>query len=457
MSQFFVKDKDFYRQVIKLTLPIAMQQIINLGVNLADQVMIGSFGEHMLSAVSLANNFYFLYHVLCLGIGGGACVLAAQYWGAQKKDLVNEVFTLSIRLTAILGLCFGIFTFIFPNFIMSLYTNDPLIIAFGIKYLEITAFIYIIHGTAFTTVQLLRTTGVVRLGLVISIISLFVNICANYVLIFGHFGAPRLEIAGAAYGTLIARAVEFLITFAYLFFFEKELGYRIKTLLVDKIDPAMIKDYIKIGLPVIISDALLTIGSNVLAAIMGRMGPSMVSAYSITNISVQISTVFIQGISASSSVITGINVGKKETEKALREGYTFFSLSIVIGIVGAIIIYFIQPFITSFYNINAETLRITKELAQAVTVITIFQCVQSVMTKGVLRGGGDTKFLMIADILFLWLASIPLGFLAGLVLNLDPGIVYICLRIDFIIKSIWCFFRLRSGKWIHTAKLVEEN
>jgi len=457
MNTLFVKDKAFYRQVIKLSLPIAFQQIINLGVNLADQIMIGSFGEHMLSAVSLANNFYFLYHVLCLGIGGGACVLSAQYWGAEKKDLVNEVFTLSIRLTAILGLCFGIFTYIFPGFIMSLYTNDPLIIAQGIKYLEITSFIFIIHGTAFTTVQLLRTTGVVRLGLVISIISLFVNIGANYVLIFGHFGAPRLEVAGAAYGTLIARAVEFAITFAFLFIFEKELAYKVRFLFFSKIDKAMLNDYFLIGLPVIISDALLTLGSNVLAAIMGRMGPSMVSAYSITNISVQISTVFIQGISAASSIITGINVGKGESDKALREGYTFFSLSVLVGIIGAFIIFFIQPFITSFYNINEETLRLTKELGQAVSLVVVFQCVQSVMTKGVLRGGGDTKFLMVADILFLWLASIPLGFLAGLVFKLDPSIVYVCLRIDFIIKSIWCFFRLRSKKWIHTAELIEQK
>lgn len=455
MKKFFVRDPRFYHQVARLALPIALQQVINLSVNLADQVMIGSFGETHLSAVSLANNFYFIYNILCLGIGGGACVLSAQYWGAGKKELVKEVFTLSIRLTALLGLIFGIVTFACSELIMSLYTNDLQVIAEGSKYLQVTAFIFILHGTAFTTVQLLRTTGIVRLGLFISFISLFTNIGANYAFIFGNFGMPRLEVAGAAYGTLIARLVEFLITFIFLFVIEKDLAYKLKNLFFSKIDKAMLKDYFSIGIPVIVSDALLTLGSNVLAAIMGRMGPSMVSAYSITNISVQISTVFIQGIAASSSVITGNNVGKGETEKALQEGYTFFSLSIIIGIIGAALITFIQPLITSFYNITPQTQQVVNDLARGVGIIAIFQCIQSVMTKGVLRGGGDTKFLMIADILFLWLASVPLGFMAGLVWNLNPGTVYICLKIDYIIKSVWCFFRLKSRKWIHTAELVK--
>ena len=456
MKRFFVKDKQFYLLVLSFALPVAMQQMINLGVNLADQIMIGSFGETQISACSLANQFYFIYNILCLGISGGACVLTAQYWGAGNAKRVKQTTTLALWLAIGLSVLFSVLSLVCPETIMSFYTTDTAVMACGAQYLKIMAFVYLIHGTAIIAVSVLRTVGVIKLGLFISIISFFVNIFFNYVFIFGEFGFPRLEIAGAAVGTLIARAVEFMITFGYLMVIEKNLKYRLKDLFV-KIDQALMKEYITIGSPVIVSDGLLTFGNNALAMIMGHMGPSMVSAYAICNVTVQISTVFINGISASSSVITGNTIGKDETEKALNQGYTFFALSVIVGVLGAGIIWLINPLIISFYNITPETVEVTNQLMSAVELIVIFQCIQGVMTKGVLRGGGDTKFLMMADILFLWVASIPLGFLTGLVWEMSPFIVYICLRIDFVIKSIWCVHRLQSGKWIRKAKLIEET
>lgn len=456
MKKFFVKDKNFYLLVLSIALPVALQQVINLGVNLADQIMIGSFGETQISACSLANQFYFIYNVLCLGISGGACVLTAQYWGAGNTRRVKETTTLALWLAVGLSIVFSVFSLLWPKTIMSFYTKEMAVMIEGAKYLRIMAFVYLIHGTALITVAILRTVGVIKLGLLISCVSFFVNLFFNYVFIFGEFGFPRLEIAGAAVGTLIARAVEFLITFGYLLIVEKDLRYRFKDLFI-RIDGVLFKEYLKIGSPVIVSDGLLTFGNNALAMIMGHMGPSMVSAYAICNVTVQISTVFINGISSASSVITGNTIGKGETQKALDQGYTFFALSVLVGILGAVIIWLINPIIISFYNITPETVDTTNQLMAAVELIVIFQCIQGVMTKGVLRGGGDTKFLMMADILFLWVASIPLGFLTGLVWKMSPFIVYICLRIDFVIKSLWCIHRLSSGKWIKTASLIKET
>lgn len=456
MGKFFVKDKQFYKTVLMIALPVALQQVINLGVNLADQIMIGSFGETQISACSLANQFYFLYNVLCLGISGGACVLTAQYWGAKNQRRVKETTALALRITLFLAVIFCIISLFFPSEIMRLYTQDAAIIEAGDRYLRIMALVYLIHGTAILSVAILRTVGVIKLGLFISCVSFFVNIFFNYVFIFGEFGFPRMEIAGAALGTLIARSVEFIITFGYMMKLDKRLAFKARDLLM-KVDKALIKEYVLIGSPVIVSDGLLTFGNNALAMIMGRMGASMVSAYAICNVTVQISTVFINGISSSSSVITGNTIGRGEKEKALSQGYTFFSLSVLTGIVGALIIALINPWIIRLYKITPETVEVTNQLMSAVELIVIFQCIQGVMTKGVLRGGGDTRFLMMADILFLWIASIPLGYLTGLVWKLSPFIVYICLRIDFVLKSLWCLHRLHSGKWIRVASLAQEN
>lgn len=445
--QLFVRDKYFYKTAFLIALPIAAQQIINIGVNLMDTIMLGSFGEIQISASSLANQFYFIFHILCLGIGGGAAVMTAQYWGAQDKEAISRTMSIMHRICASIAIVLLVLTLMFPSQIMALYTEDAAVIENGARYLKILAFAYLIHGLSITTTIVLRTVRVVRLAFYATCCSFMVNVFFNWVFIFGKLGAPRLEIAGAAIGTLLARLVEFAIIFGYLLFVDRKIQYKLRYL-IQKIDISILKEYMQLGVPVIISDAFLTFGNSALAMIMGRMGAQMVAANAITTVTVQISTVFIMGISNASGVITGNTIGKGEYEKAHAQGVTFLALSALIGALAGLLISLISPYIISFYNITAETREIARQLMNAVAFIVVFQSIQSVMTKGVLRGGGDTRFLMLADVLFLWIASIPLGYFAGLVWNWPPYAVYLCLRIDFIIKSFWCIHRLNSQRWI---------
>lgn len=452
--QLFVRDKNFYKTALFIALPIAAQQIINIGVNLMDTIMLGSFGEVQLSASSLANQFYFIFHILCLGIGGGAAVMTAQYWGAKDRDSISRTLALMHRICAGIAIVFSILTLLFPGQIMALYTKDTAVIENGARYLQILAFAYLFHGLSITTTIVLRTVRVVRLAFYASCCAFFINVFFNWVFIFGKLGAPRLEIAGAAIGTLLARLLEFGITFGYLLFFDQKIQYKLGYF-IRKIDVSIIKEYLHIGVPVIISDAFLTFGNSALAMIMGRMGAQMVAANAITTVTVQISTVFIMGIANASGVITGNTIGRGEYEKAHAQGVTFLVLSAAVGVLAGLIITLISPFIIGFYNITQETKEIAEQLMLAVAFIVVFQSIQSVMTKGVLRGGGDTKFLMIADVLFLWIASIPLGYFAGLVWNWPPYAVYFCLRIDFVIKSFWCIHRLNGQRWVKNVYTLD--
>ncbi len=185
--------------------------------------------------------------------------------------------------------------------------------------------------------------------------------------------------------------------------------------------------------------------------LLERKNTYLIDSYgrcAITAVTVQISTVFIQGISNASSVMTGNTLGEGDKERAYHEGITFFSMSALVGLMAGGFIILLSPYIINFYNITSETKGIAGQLMKAVGVIVVFQSVGSVMTKGVLRGGGDTKFLMVADILFLWVASIPLGYFAGLVLHLPVFWVYFFLKIDHVLKSVWCIKRLISKKWL---------
>ena len=274
-------------------IPVALQQAINMGVNMLDTMMLGSFGEVQLSASSLANQYYSFYQILCNGIIGGASVLAAQYWGARDKGRVRETFSMALRLTVLVALFFSVLTWLFPAQIMSIYTTEADVIGQGVRYLRITAFIFVIHGTGFVAAQLMRSVGQARLGLVVSCISFVVNIGANYAFIFGKFGAPRMEIAGAALGSLIARLAEFVTTFVYILVIDKRLGLRVRDLMRSA-SRTLQKSYLRLGSPVLVSDALLGLGMNMIPMVLGRMGAAVVAANAVCQVIDRLCTVVHQ-------------------------------------------------------------------------------------------------------------------------------------------------------------------
>lgn len=442
----YLGDREFYKTVAVIAIPISLQSLITIGVNMMDTIMLGSMGEVALSASCLANQFINIFHICCMGIGMGASVLTSRFWGMQDKDSLRKTITIMYRLCFVFGLLFTAATIIAPDALMRIYTSDEEVIRAGVSYFRWSVPCYWLLGFSLTTTIVLRSVGQVKLPLLCSVIAFFINIFFNWVFIFGKLGAPRMEVAGAAVGTLISRTFEFLFICGYFLFFDKKVSYRVKMILMKCGD--LLKDYLRISIPVLVSDGLLAFGNSAVAMVMGRIGKEFVSANAITMVVQQLSTVFIQGISNASSIITGHTLGAGDTERAQRQGVTFLGLGTVIGVLAGGLIMILSWPVINCYNVTGETKAIAEQLMLAVGVIVIFQSMNSILTKGVLRGGGDTKFLMLADILFLWIASIPLGYLAGLVWHLPAFWIYTFLKIDQFIKAVWCVFRLGSKKWI---------
>ncbi len=438
--------KELYLNMLKIALPIAAQSLITVGINLADTVMLSSMGDAQLSASSLAGQFINLFMIFCMGIGMGASVLTSRFWGMRDISALKKSITVMLRICFVFSAVFTLATLISPTLIMRIYTSDKEITAYGVSYLRFLIPTYIFTGFSLTCTIVLRSVGQVRIPLISSITAFFVNIFFNWVFIFGKLGAPRMEIAGAALGTLIARGYEFIFICSYFFFFDKRIRYRIRDIFSKCSD--ILKEYIRVSLPVLISDGLLAFGNNAVAMVMGRIGKAFVAANSVTVVVQQLSSVLTQGTSNASGIITGHTMGEGDYEKAEKQGYAFMLMGFFIGIIASLIILVIKNPIIRFYDVSPEAKEIANKLMYAIMTIMIFQSVNSILTKGVLRAGGDTKFLMIGDVLFLWLASVPLGAIAGLVLELDPFWIYFFLKIDQIIKCVWCYFRLKSGKWL---------
>ena len=207
----------------------------------------------------------------------------------------------------------------------------------------------------------------------------------------------------------------------------------------------------------LISDALLALGNSAVAMVMGRIGAAFVAANSVTTVVQQLSSVLTQGISNASGIITGHTMGQGDYKKAQRQGYTFLGMGFLIGCFAAVVIQILRGPIINYYQVTPEAKAIAKELMDAISINVVFLAMNSILTKGVLRAGGDTKFLMAGDILFLWVASIPLGALAGLVLHWPAFWIYTMLKIDQIIKCVWCVFRLKSGKWLKKINRAGEG
>ena len=446
----YLGTKELYSKMFAIAIPIMLQSLITVGINLMDTIMLSSMGDAQLSASSLAGQFINLFQICCMGIGMGASVLTSRYWGMKDIASLRKAVTIMLRVCFVFATAFTLATVLFPEAIMRIYTNDPEIITYGISYLRYILPTYYCMGFALTCTIVLRTVGQVRIPLMCSIIAFFVNIFFNWVFIFGKLGAPRMEIAGAALGTLIARIFELCFICGHFFFKDRRIGYRLRHITTNCRN--MVSEYLRVSIPVLISDSLLALGNNAVAMIMGRIGTAFVAANSVTVVVQQLSSVMTQGISNASGIITGHTMGEGDYDKAQRQGYTFLFIGIVLGCVAALIITVLRGPIINYYKVTDEAKLIAWELMNAISLIMIFQSANSILTKGVLRAGGDTKFLMAGDILFLWIASIPLGILAGLVFHWSSFWIYMMLKIDQIIKCVWCVFRLRSRKWMKKIK-----
>lgn len=442
----YLGTKDLYLRMARIALPISMQSLITVGINLMDTIMLSSMGDAQLSASSQAGQFINLFMICCMGIGMGASVLTSRFWGMRDGTSLKKSVTIMLRVCFLFSSVFTAATLLFPAGIMRIYSPDPDIVHYGVIYLRWLLPTYFCMGFSLTCTIVLRSIGQVRVPLLTSVAAFFINVFFNWVFIFGNLGAPRMEIAGAALGTLIARIFELISICGYFLLADQRLHYRFRDLGTHCRD--LLQEYIRISIPVLISDSLLALGNNTVAIVMGYIGTTFVAANSVTMVVQQLSSVLTQGISNASGIITGHTMGEGDYEKAQKQGYAFLWMGFLIGCLAAVVILLVSGPIIAYYQVSPEAKVLARELMNATTIIVIFQSMNSILTKGVLRAGGDTKFLMAGDILFLWIASIPLGALAGLVLHLPAFWIYTFLKIDQIIKCIWCYFRLKSGKWL---------
>lgn len=449
------KDKYFYKTFFSLASVIILQNLLTHSVNLADNIMIGKYSEVAMSGVSLANQVQFLLTMFAMGASNGVGVLASQYWGKGDTKPIKKIFTSAAIIGTVISALMGLAVIFFPETVLGLFTDKTSEIAEGSKYIVIMGFSYCIFTMTQLFLSMLRSVETVKIGFVINAVSLVVNISLNYALIFGNFGFPELGVRGAAIATLVARYVEFIIIVVYVFRIDKKIRMSIRDLFA--IDKSYVKDYIKTGLPLIGSSTSWGIAMGIQAAILGRIDSAAVlGANSIATTIFQVVSVLYTSTSNASSVLIGKTVGERDVPRVKLYAKRLQIIYLVMGLISGAVMFLCCDSIISLYNVADETASLAKMFIYILSVTIIGSSYEAPALCGIVSGGGDTKFVLYNDIIFMWCIVLPLSALSAFVWCLPIPVTFFFLKSDQILKCFVAVVKVNRFKWIKELTRKEE-
>ena len=452
---FFVRDRNFYKTFIRLCTALMLEQAVVLSVNLADNLMLGTYSEAALSGVAAVNQMQFVYQQLVYTLGSGVITLASQYWGQKRMKEIRTICAIGMWFEILLALVLFAVASFFPEQIVRLFTGQPLFIEQGAAYLRIMRFSFIFFAMTTLLLNAMRVVEIVTIALRVSFISLLINVSINYLLIAGHFGFPEMGARGAAIGTLTARIVEFFIVFAFVMR-DRKLELRLKDLGISVLKNMLRADLIRVAVPIVMSGLLWGVSNAMQTVILGHMNDSAIAAQSISNTVFLLLKVTSVGAASAAAVITGKAVGEGNFEKIRAYTRTLQVIFTGIGVVLCVLMILIRYPILGIYgsSISPETRSLANAymLIQAAVLLTMSY--QMPVNAGIIRGGGDVKFVMYLDTIVI-LVFIPLSALAGLVWHWPPVPVILCMNADQFLKCIPASIRVNSYRWVR--KLTREE
>ncbi len=441
-----VSETSLYKRVFLLAAPMALQSIITFSLALADNLMVGSLGELALSGVYVANQLQSILHMLVIGLGASMAVLVTQYWGKRDADSVKMIIGIALKFSLAAGLTFLLATLFFPERILRLFTNEQAVIAEGLKYLSIIRFTYIFFCITQVLIAAMRCVERVKIGMYISIITFVVNISLNWILIYGHLGAPALGIRGAAIATLVARMLETPIMILYVRFVEDRLLLRFRDLL--KTNLTLIKDFFRYGLPVILGDVFWGINIAVQGAIIGRLGAVALASVSMSNVIFSIIGVGMSGTAGATAVIIGQTVGAGDYDKVKEYAKKLQLLFLAVGVTSGLALFVVKDYVLLLYNVSEETVVMARQFLTVLSVTMVGTAYQMPCLTGIVRAGGATHFVLVNDLIFVWLVVIPSALIAAFVLHASPVVVFACLKSDQVLKCAVAVVKVNRFRWI---------
>ncbi|MCQ2485040.1 MAG: MATE family efflux transporter [Clostridia bacterium] len=454
MKKIFTDDKRFYKTLITLAIPMILQNLITFSVGLADNMMIGSLGDSAVSGVYMGNQIQIALQVLSAGIEAAILLISSQYWGKRDTESIRKIFSIGLRISAILGLFFTTVCAVFPRQVISVFTKESGVINNGVEYLSIICFTYIFFCITQALIASMRSVESAKVGMVVSFCSLVIDVTLNYILIFGKLGFRAMGVRGAAVATLIARICETIIISTYVRFVDKKVQLRGRDLL--KLDRTLLKDFIRYGLPLVAGQ--LVWGANLMAnsIILGHFTESVITATSLANTINSLMYVAMNGVSGSIGIIIGKTVGSGDISRIKEYARTTQLILLSLGVVISLVFLAVRDPFISFYNITEESADYAKQFINVLRVTCIGTCYQAGSLMGLIKSGGDVSFVFKNDTIFVFGVVIPSAIITS-ICGCPAWVVYACLKCDQVLKCIPAFFKIRRYNWMKNLTRTNEK
>jgi putative MATE family efflux protein len=444
--------KAFFREMLPLAIPIALQNLLMASFRLVDMLMLGSLSGDALAAVDLASQISFFVDLISFGVSSGCAVFLAQYHGAKNIDGIRRVMGVALVTLVPVGVLATVLSILFPRSIMQVLTNDESLRAIGVSYLSVAAFSYIaiVLNSILSTV--LRSTERVHLPLIASGTAAALNALLNYALIFGHFGFPALGARGAGVATAISAAVGPLILLTVSIVKRNVLIAPLKKIFDIK---RFFVPFWKRSLPAFLNETLWSLSIVVVNMIFGHMGKENYAGLSTVRTIENLVFVFFIGVCHSCNILVGKHIGAEDESGARRIAGSFLILTPLLGLVlGAIVLVLRGPVVDLFEIENSS-----KAVARALLLMYAFEIgfrnIPYIEVVGIFRAGGDTRIGFFGDLTVQYLVVIPIAAILGLAVKLPFVTTFVIMQIcDDIAKNLIYFIHYRKGNWIKPVSRI---
>ena len=436
----------FYGQIIRLVIPVVIQNLLSAAVSSADVVMLNYVSQDAISAVSLASQYANVLFMIYYGLGTGATMLCAQYYGKKDYMAIRAVEGIALRFSLIVSAVFAVLALCVPEQMMRLFTNEQRLIELGADYLRYMSVAYLCWSVIEVYLSVLRSMERVTICMVLNMVAFGLNVLLNAVFIFGLFGAPKMGVSGVALATAISRVME-LLGCILVSICSKEVKLDLRYLFIR--NKPLFGDFVKLSLPALGNDVVWGVGFSMYSVILGHLGSDAVAANSLVTVVRQFGTVLCYGMASAGGILLGKLIGERQPEELIRrDASLLIRLTIACGVLGGLLVLAATPFVLRYATLSETAMGYLKTMLLINTYYITGTALNTTMICGIFRSGGDSKFGFYCDLIDMWAYAVPLGFFSAFVLRLPVRWVYFLLMTDEFVKWPFVIRHYKKGQWL---------
>jgi putative MATE family efflux protein len=443
----FLRDKDFFRAMLALAVPVSLQQLITAGLNMIDVLMVGQLGEASVAALGLANQIFFLLILFLFGVTSGMAIFTAQYWGKRDIENIRRVLGICLTLAIVVAASFSLAATLMPETLMRFYTEDPTVVELGSSYLRIVGFSYVFMAIAFSYISILRSITQVTLTVIVSVSALGLKTLVAYVLIFGHFGLPALGVRGAAIGTSVGWFFECILLLVLVYAQKTPLAANPITFF--RFNRSFLFTVLRTAMPAALNEVIWSFGITLYNAVYARIGTDAIAAIQINATVEELIFVLFIGLGNACSVMVGNKIGEKDRATAFEYSRRFTILALFCAVAAGAFVFLIRGFVAGLYQLSPSAEQNLMNIMLVFSISAWLRMFNFMLFIGALRAGGDTRYAMFTELFSIWLIGVPAALIGGFVLRLPVYYVYALVLLEEAVKAIIVFRRYLSRKWIH--------